>query len=220
MALFSVFTKVKNLIAPRALSSTPPPASTPTQPPLGQRSSEASRTRQKASFDTHKVKTGRVSKSKQTDNQGKRRSGFSDLRKPIQQVDSPQSDHDPDGDTLVKDGDSVITTTIYDNSLVKIDFEEYIPASDRFIRYYDPKYKEWASEEIWLFNKLSKRGEEPLLRAKWQQDFLSFPDNLFSSNEKLIHINNFDTVISEGQSYCASIPNIRNEAKSIIHSHQ
>ena len=171
MALFSAFAKVKSLIAPNASGSTP--STTPTS--TGSTAlRQSSRTRQKVAIDGHKVRSGRVSKGKQIREQGNKRRSPSKLGKPLDEVNNPQSDHNLEGDTLVSSGDSVISTASHNNTLVNIDFGQQIHRSDRFIRYNDRKYKDWASEEIWLFNKLSKRGEEPLLRTEWQQDFLRY----------------------------------------------
>ena len=207
MALLSAFTKVKGFFAPFTFSSTAASFSRPVNANRPQPCQHPT-TPQKRGLQIDGVKTGRVVKSKANYNKDKIRRGLFNHSKILDEGGSHLSDHDPSGDILIQDGDSVVTTKYHDKSLVKIDFEEYVPDSDRFIQYTDPKFKAWASEEIWLFNKLSKRGYEPLMRLNWQLDFLSFPDNLFTKNEKLVHIGNLNTNISEGKFNLIAYPSL------------
>ena len=198
MTLFSAISKAKELIAPFAFGSTAASMSQPANATRPQ-SSRPLATQQKRGLQIHRVKSGKVEKTKATHEKGKTRQGLSDHSKILDKGSNHRSNQYFDANTSILGDGSTINTDHHDESLVKIDFKEYIPKTDRFIRYSDPKYKSWASEEIWLFNKLSRRGYEPLLRLEWQLDFLSFPDNLFSKDEELVHIKNLNTNISEGE---------------------
>lgn len=97
-------------------------------------------------------------------------------------------------------------TSMEGNTLVQEDFldeaadQTLVDQDDRFLRSDDIRFKDFSDEEIWLFNKLSRRGTEPLLPASWQLDFGSFPDDLFSPNEKAVFITNLNTNIVHGES--------------------
>ena len=53
----------------------------------------------------------------------------------------------------------------------------------------DPDKKELTTDEWWLFDKINRRGTEPLLPLSWQLDFPSLPDDLFSEQEVVCFIN-------------------------------
>ena len=58
----------------------------------------------------------------------------------------------------------------------------------------------WSSSEICVKDKLAMRGEEPLMPELWQLDFPSFPDILFTRDDKAVFIRNLHSPVTEGES--------------------
>ena len=58
----------------------------------------------------------------------------------------------------------------------------------------------WSADEIWLFEKLNRRGQEPLMPELWQWDFPSYPDDIFTVRIERAFIKNLTTPVTEGQS--------------------
>ena len=57
----------------------------------------------------------------------------------------------------------------------------------------------WSVDEVWLFEKLNRRGLEPLMPELWQWDFPSYPDNLFTKRNDWAFIKNLGTPVTEGK---------------------
>lgn len=163
-------------------------------------------------YDIHKVRGGKVAKAGGPARRKKRES-FWGL--PLlfgifgKGQDDKGSERGLDGDTLIRDGDvSTMAGTDNDSTLVGDDDEDEVRLektertlkdySDRYLDYNDPRIKEWTSDEIWLFNKLAKRGAEPLLDAAWIMDYPTFPDQLFTNDRSQVYINNMHGPIYNG----------------------
>ena len=149
----------------------------------------------------NRVNSARVTKSK-TKTAEKKRASFWSL--PIistlfaQNADQ-KTEVDLDGDTVMKEELSETSSEDNDHTLVNDDMNEQLDFTDRFFDYNDPRVKEWSFDEVWMFNKLSRRVLEPLLSESWQWDFESYPDSLFTKHEKLVFINNLNTSITDGK---------------------
>ena len=111
-----------------------------------------------------------------------------------------QIDQGLDGDTLIKEELTQGALQDNDNTLINDEMDKQIDFRDSILKYNDPRIKDWSHDEVWVFNKLSKRGFEPLLSDEWKWDFPSFPDPLFSRDKKLVFINNLATTITDGKS--------------------
>ena len=51
------------------------------------------------------------------------------------------------------------------------------------------EYIGWSEDEIWLYEKFSNRGYEPLLPKAWESDFPALFESLFSANDSKAFIN-------------------------------
>ena len=145
-----------------------------------------------------RVTSGRVTKGKAAK---RKRESFWNI--PIISTFFAQSDKGEEsdlyGDTVLKSEESEMGSEGLDDTLVDEEMSEQMDANDCFLDYSDPRIRDWSLDEIWMFNKLSKRGLEPLLSKAWEWDFMSFPTALFTKNDNLIFINNLNTPTSYGK---------------------
>ena len=156
--------------------------------------------------DLHRVRGSRVVKDKGRNNKAKRKSfwGLQLLSGLFGKDQDENRDDGLEGDTIVEDENSLpateldndVTLVEYNGEVIKAEFEEQ---SDKSFGFHDPAAQQRTSEEMWLRNKLSRLGREPLLPRSWNMDFPTFPAYLFSSNPALAFINNNHTTISHGE---------------------
>ncbi|KAL9102966.1 MAG: hypothetical protein Q9163_001953 [Psora crenata] len=230
MAYFSVFSKARSVIRPptkngtnassqnsadaKSIARTRQRSMSPPETNRGWLHSLTRKTERRAS-DHDRVKTGRVTKNNSWE---KRRNSFWNvpaISTFFAQSSGHQAEKDFDGDTVViKEEQSESASEDNENTLVNEDtvndeINERTDINDRFLDYNDPRVKEWSVEEVWMFNKLSMRGFEPLLSEEWQWDFPSFPDPLFTKDESLVFINNLNTSITDGKILTQPHPRFR-----------
>ena len=161
--------------------------------------------------DLHKVRGGRVVKDNGQNGKDKRKSfwGLQLLSSLFGQEQDENGDDELEGDTIVEDEDPNRAIEL-DNEITLVeDNEEVIEAeqgrlpfemqSDQGLSYNDSRIQQRTNEEIWLFNKLSRLGREPLLPCSWNMDFPTFPAYLFSSDPSRVFVNNTHTTISHGK---------------------
>ena len=110
-----------------------------------------------------------------------------------------------DGDTLVNDNQKSYNGDRWSTILVdELDFPQRSTQlnkkslADKIFQPSDPRVRDWALDEVWVYNKLVMRSREPLLPMTWAADFPSFPDNFFTRNHSAAFINNFATPVFEG----------------------
>ena len=153
-----------------------------------------------------KVKEGKIVKKDGPD-QRKKRASFWNLASWFSVSEKNQGDdrgEDFEGDTVIDDaGSAVAPGDDNDLTLVVDDDDEGIKGnkpthvvqshSDICVNYDDARIQEWTEEERWLFAKLTFRGHEPLLHNTWIMDYATFPDQLFTNDEKQVYINNIHT---------------------------
>ena len=158
-------------------------------------------------MDLRKVKDGKIVKRDRPD-QRKKRASFWNLAFWFSGSGESQGDdndgEDLDGDTMVDDaGSAVAPEDDTDPTLVVDDHDERVKGdktahvlesnNNIYLNYDDARIQEWTEEERWLFVKLTLRGHEPLLHSTWIMDYATFPDQLFTNDEKQVYINNTHT---------------------------
>ena len=153
----------------------------------------------------HKVQSGKIVKSKRVQDQHANNWNVPILNKFLDSLD--QAEGHPGESCL--EGDTLVHQERLDdpasNTLVNIEDEGGLEHDDRFLDPDDVRFQDFSAEEIWLFNKLSRRGMEPLLPAAWQLDFDSFPDDLFSEDENEAFISNVNTTVTEATQELATL---------------
>ena len=106
-----------------------------------------------------------------------------------------------EGETLMDDGLSISCEAENAGAatiVVEEDFPEpdqrtnnaNISFQDRTLQRDDPRIEDWSEDEIWVFNKLVMRGQEPLLPYELASEFASWPDILFSKDQTQFVISN------------------------------
>lgn len=121
-----------------------------------------------------------------------------------QDEENEVSEADPDSDSMVDHDSSPPATGDEDNSSIVEDEEEIIPFTrrriqpmqseynDRNLDPNDPRVANWTKDEIWLFNKLARRGTEPLLSSDFTGYFPAFPDILFTNDPNRVFLNSHE----------------------------
>lgn len=164
--------------------------------------------------DLHKVKGSRIIKSPSRKEKRKSFWGLELLSSFFSKDQKEETTDNLDGDTYVEN-DEPLPTIEHDHDFTLVEDSEdgnkaantrraLKNVNDRYLDYNDPRIKEWTKEEIWLFNKLQKRGVEPLLISTWSLDFSTFPDQLFSPDENQIFIKNIHTSSGHGKQFSVS----------------
>ena len=178
-------------------------------------------------LEIHKVRGSKITKNKGSKN---RKSFWSlpiisslfssdDQENNGEYADGTGGEFDLEGETIVggnHDDANSVDDPAYDNDLTLVvdSYEEDFVVKkaqrledyhDRNVSSNDPRIKEWTDEEIWLFNKLNKRGQEPLLLHTWTMDFSTFPAILFTTDPKQVFINNTHGPIYNGVYYPYSL---------------
>lgn len=188
---------------------------------------------------TNKVKTGRITKNTNTPvakAQAKKRKSFFWNLPILSSLFSPRQNNkqvgDLDGDTYVEDEDKGVKATPPQDTeytMVVEDYDEDIKDAgctltankEKTPRRDDPAFKDWSTEEIWMFNKLANRGLEPLMKESWTFDFPSFPDYLFTRDPKKAFIDNIHTSDYHGKPLDAPYKSPRlNPPPSLLSTHQ
>lgn len=59
---------------------------------------------------------------------------------------------------------------------------EQVPTKQKLISSADPRFQDWADEEIWIYNRLMNRGNEPVMPAEWKAFFNTFPEAMFTDD--------------------------------------
>ena len=159
-------------------------------------------------MDLRKVKDGKIVKKDRPDQQRKKRASFWNLASWFSGSGERQGDDDVgedlEGDTMVDDaGSAGGPEDDNDHTLVVDGYDEGIKGdraahvlksnSNIYLNHDDARIQEWTEEERWLFAKLAFRGHEPLLHSTWIMDYATFPDQLFTNDEKQVYINNTHT---------------------------
>ena len=113
-----------------------------------------------------------------------------------------------EGDTLVDNeisikcedgGDkSEVTAAVEETLLESYDdrSDSCLPFEDRAFHPDDERIQDWSDDEVWIFNKLIMRGQEPILPYELASEFPSWPDILFSNDPDKIVINNISRSIT------------------------
>ena len=179
MPLLSSISRLASLILPTQRTRTPKGVSTAND-------RHRHDTKARAAI-TGKVITGRVTKhattkhsSKQYDENSSDTGDISVSRDTLLSEDS-MSSFDMNGDTLVE-GQTMGIDDTSNNDLVQAHL-----------------LGNWSADEIWLWERLNKRGAEPLMPELWQWDFPSFPDILFTPDRARALIINIHTPVTEGK---------------------
>ena len=105
------------------------------------------------------------------------------------------------GETLMEDEPSIkcegetegeVTIVVEEELLKPIDGESdaFIPFQDVAFQPGDERIQDWSDDEIWIFNKLVMRGQEPLVPYELASEFPSWPDVLFSKDQDRVVIRN------------------------------
>ncbi|KAL8950620.1 MAG: hypothetical protein Q9222_003351 [Ikaeria aurantiellina] len=96
---------------------------------------------------------------------------------------SDVSDLDNDDTLIVPDLN--LQPDVADASLIAPDQEDtfYTPTADEL-----ELMKTWSKDQVWTFNKLNKRGFEPLLPDTWNLDFVTVPKNVFTDDDDKVLI--------------------------------
>ena len=166
-------------------------------------------------LDIRKVKEGRIVR-KNGREQTKKRTSFWNPALWFGGSGKSQSndleENDLEGDTMIND-DGPAANPRDDNDLTMVvdDQDERIKGDgtvrdlrnydDRYLDRDDPRIQDWTEEERWLFDKLARRGYEPLLHTTWILDYPTFPDNLFTNDQSQVYINNIHGSIGRGTHY-------------------
>ena len=177
------------------------------------------------SLDLRKVKEGRIARKSNGRERRKKRKSFwnvalwfsrSGESQSESQSESCEEDELLEGDTMIDDDNgsaAAATLGAYDNDVTVVvdDYDEGVKGDetrhalqkygDRYLDYDDPRVQDWTEEERWLFTKLTNRGYEPLLHTTWILDYPTFPDQLFTSDESRVYINNIHGSIGRGTRY-------------------
>ena len=224
MAYLSAFARASGITTPASKDRTPSSTNSTSTPepehPLDRRTmSPIKRTQQWVEGPTpkkdsnavnlHKVKGSRITKSPSKKEKRKSFWSLELLSNFFGKEQKEETMDDLEGVTYVED-DEPLPTIEHDHDFTLVeDYEDEDKAAntkralkdfnDRYLDYNDPRIKEWTDEEIWLFNKLQKRGAEPLLISTWTLDFSTFPDQLFSQDENQVFINNIHTSSGHGR---------------------
>lgn len=175
-------------------------------------------------LDLRKVKDGRIARKNHGRERRKKRKSFWNVALWFSRSGESQSEScgedELDGDTMIDEDDddsgsaaaaaAATTPAGYDNdvTIVVDDYDEGVKGDqtrhalqkygDRYLDYDDPRVQDWTEEERWLFTKLTNRGFEPLLHTTWILDYPTFPDQLFTSDESRVYINNIHGSIGRG----------------------
>ena len=224
MAYLSAFARASGITTPASKDRTPSSIDSTSTPepehPLDRRTmSLIKRTQQwlegptpkkdSNTVNLHKVKGSRITKSPSKKEKRKSFWSLELLSSFFGKEQKEETTDDLEGETYVED-DEPLPTIEHDHDFTLVeDYEDEDKAAntkralkdvnDRYLDYTDPRIKEWTNEEIWLFNKLQKRGAEPLLISTWTRDFSTFPDQLFSQDENQVFINNIHTSSGHGR---------------------
>ena len=116
-------------------------------------------------------------------------------------IEDPDDDDNGSVAATPDDNDITIVVDDYDEAGIKSDETRHAlqKYGDRYLDYDDVRVQEWTEEERWLFTKLTNRGFEPLLHATWVLDYPQFPEQLFTSDESRVYINNVHGSIGRGK---------------------
>ncbi|KAK4693719.1 hypothetical protein P7C71_g3729, partial [Lecanoromycetidae sp. Uapishka_2] len=120
-------------------------------------------------------------------------------------TDDEESEDDLDAETMVEHSSSKPGTENEDESSMVEENEKTIKPrrrriqpmqsvyNDRYLSLNDPRVIGWTKDEIWLFNKLARRGTEPLLYYQMTSYFQAFPNILFTHKPNEVYLNNHHT---------------------------
>lgn len=196
------------------------PSSTRTSPPIGERkdvqesrSSNSKRygyvkskdrthsTRQDIVKGSKITKQAHIPSSAKAKKADKRNWNFFDLLKFSGRLQTHENEDSLEGETLV-DEEPPIKCELADKDEVTMAVEETLhepldngngsclPFEDRAFQPDDERIQDWSEDEVWVFNRLVMRGQEPILPYELASEFPSWPDALFSDEQDKVVINN------------------------------
>lgn len=159
--------------------------------------------------DLHRTKNGNVGKNTESSVKGlskKKKSRWSIpfLARLFVAANEHAREDSLEGDTLVEESPTQVSPArMKGYTLLVEDKEDPKTALDlykkRSLNQDSCATETWTEDENWVFDKLSKRGYEPLLPASWQLDFPSFPDILFTEDANRTFVKNTNSSIPHGK---------------------